>query len=54
MDGARSLRPRSRAPMARYDRMGLIWMLKGERIVAITNLAERLSGGLSFYRRRHG
>jgi hypothetical protein len=24
------------APMARYDRMGLIWMLRGERVVGLT------------------
>ena len=39
------------APMARYDRMGLIWMLKGERVAAITATAARLSGGLTFYRK---
>jgi hypothetical protein len=39
------------APMARYDRMGLLWMLKGERIVAPTATEARLSGGLTFYRR---
>jgi hypothetical protein len=37
------------APMARYDRMGLIWMLKGERVVALTAIGARLSGGLRFY-----
>ena len=31
--------------MARYDRMGMIWMLKGERVVALTATAARLSGG---------
>jgi hypothetical protein len=41
------------APLARYDRMGLLWMLKGERVVALTAAAARLSAGLSFYRRRH-
>jgi hypothetical protein len=40
-----------KAPMARYDRMGLIWMLKGERVVALTATAARLSGGLTFYRK---
>jgi hypothetical protein len=24
------------APMARYDQMGLIWLLKGEHVVALT------------------
>jgi hypothetical protein len=38
--------------MARYDRMGLIWMLRGERVVALTVTGARLSGGLRFYRRR--
>jgi hypothetical protein len=38
------------APMARYDRMGLIWLLKGERVVALTTTGARLSGGLTFYR----
>jgi hypothetical protein len=32
------------APMARYDQMGLIWMLKGERVVALTATEARLSG----------
>jgi hypothetical protein len=39
------------APMARYDRMGLLWLLKGERVVALTATEARLSGGLMFYRR---
>ena len=39
------------APMARYDRMGLIWMLKGEYVVALTATGARLSGGLTFYRK---
>ena len=39
------------APMARYDRMGLIWMLHGERVVEITATEARLSGGLTFYRK---
>jgi hypothetical protein len=30
--------------MARYDRMGLIWMLKGERVVARAATGARLSG----------
>jgi hypothetical protein len=37
------------APMARYDRMGLCWLLKGERVVALTATEARLSGGLIFY-----
>ena len=39
------------APMARYDRMGLIWMLRGETVIDITKTAARLSGGLTFYRK---
>jgi hypothetical protein len=39
------------APMARYDRMELVWMLKGERIVALTATEAKLSGGLTFYRK---
>jgi len=39
------------APMARYDRMGLIWMLKGERVVALAATEVKLSGGLTFYRK---
>jgi hypothetical protein len=39
------------APMARYDCMGLIWMLQDERVVALTAIGARLSGGLTFYRR---
>ena len=39
-------------PMARYDNMGLLWMLKGEHVVALTSTEARLSGGLAYYRRR--
>ena len=39
------------APMARYDRMGLIWMVKSERVVDLTATGGRLSGGLMFYRK---
>jgi hypothetical protein len=39
-------------PMARYDRMGLIWMLKDERVIALTDKSARVSDGLTFYRRR--
>ena len=35
--------------MARYDRMGLLWLLKGERVVALTATEARLSGGLTVY-----
>jgi hypothetical protein len=37
--------------MARYDRMGLIWMLKSERVVALTATQAMLSGGLTFNRK---
>jgi hypothetical protein len=39
--------------MTRCDRMGLIWMLKGERLVALTATGARLSGGLTFYRKNY-
>jgi hypothetical protein len=31
--------------MARYDWMGLLWMLKGEHVVALTATGARLSSG---------
>jgi hypothetical protein len=37
------------APMARYDRMGLIWMLHGETIIGLTATEARISDGLTFY-----
>jgi hypothetical protein len=37
--------------MARYDRMGLIWMLHGESVVALDEKQAKLSGGLTFRRR---
>jgi hypothetical protein len=37
-------------PMARYDQMGLIWMLKGEYVVALTATGARFLGGLTFYK----
>jgi hypothetical protein len=39
------------APMARYDQMGLIWMLRGETVISMTAATARLSGGLTFYRK---
>ncbi len=42
------------APMVRYDRMGLIWMLRGETVIHISGTAARLSGGLTFYRKAAG
>ena len=38
-------------PTARYDRMGLNWFIKGERVIARTTTEARFSGGLAFYRR---
>jgi hypothetical protein len=38
-------------PMQRYDRQGVVWMLKGEAVIELTANAARLSGGLTFYRR---
>jgi hypothetical protein len=41
------------APLARYDRMGLCWLLKGrERVIALTATQARLSNGLSFTKRQ--
>jgi hypothetical protein len=40
------------ASMARYDNMGLFWMLKGQRVVALTLTEARLSDGLAYYRRQ--
>ena len=39
------------APMARYDRMGLLWILKDEQVVSLTATGARLSGGLTFHRK---
>jgi hypothetical protein len=39
------------APMARYDHMGLLWMLRGECVTNLTDKLARLSGGLAFYRK---
>jgi hypothetical protein len=39
------------ASMARYDRMGLIWILRGETVLDISDTAARLSGGLTIYRK---
>jgi hypothetical protein len=39
------------APLARYDGMGLVWLLKGrERVSELTAAHARLSGGNVFYR----
>jgi hypothetical protein len=39
------------APMARYDCMGMLWMLRGHRVTALTDKLARISDGLTFYRR---
>jgi hypothetical protein len=39
------------APIARCDRMGLLWTLKGERVVELTPTEARLLGGLTFHRK---
>jgi hypothetical protein len=39
------------APVARYDKMGMLWLLKGERVVALTEIEARLSSGLAFHRK---
>jgi hypothetical protein len=41
------------APMARYDRMGLCWLLKGEHIVLMSAEAATLSGGHRYRRATH-
>jgi hypothetical protein len=38
-------------PVARYGMMGLIWMLRGERVTELTAKLARISDGLAFYRR---
>ena len=39
------------APTGRYDRMGLIWMLRGETVLGLTGTMARLSGGLAYRRK---
>jgi hypothetical protein len=41
------------APLRRYDRMGMLWFLKGERVVALTATGAKLSDGLTCYRKAH-
>jgi hypothetical protein len=36
--------------MARFDHMGLLWMLRGEQVIELTDMLARVSDGLSFYR----
>jgi hypothetical protein len=52
------------AGLRRHDQAGLCWLLKGERVIALTANEARLSGGLTYYsstshdarmaRRQHG
>jgi hypothetical protein len=39
------------APLARYDRMGLIWLLKGRKVVALSEDAATFDSALVFHRR---
>jgi hypothetical protein len=43
------------APLARYDSMGLVWLLRGKKVVALTATAATIrtatGGTLSFYRK---
>ena len=41
-------------PLSRVDCMGLVWLLKGQRVVLLTKGAARLERGLAFYRRPAG
>jgi hypothetical protein len=38
-------------PMARYDNMGVLWMLKGDAVLELTAKSATLSGGLTYRRR---
>jgi hypothetical protein len=38
------------APLARYDRMGLVWALKGRVVIELTEKAAILEGATNFYR----
>jgi len=37
-------------PLSRMDRMGLLWLLKGQRVTKMTETEARLQRGLAFYR----
>ena len=37
-------------PLSRMDRMGLCWLLKGQRVTLITETVARFEGGLAYYR----
>ena len=38
-------------PLSRVDCMGLVWLLKGERVAELTADTARFEQGLAFYRR---
>jgi hypothetical protein len=38
------------APLARYDRMGLLWLLQGKRVVDLSAAAAGLSNGVTYRR----
>jgi hypothetical protein len=40
-----------RVPRGNQSKPTVLWLLKGERVVALTATGARLSGGLMFYRR---
>jgi hypothetical protein len=42
------------APLARYDRMGLLWMAQGVAVVRLTDRAAELANKLVYYRRPNG
>jgi hypothetical protein len=44
-------RPTLRPPMLPDADIHGLWLLKGERVVALTATETRLSGGLTFYRK---
>src|SRR3954462_15597558 len=49
-EGNRPVRSAS-DPLSRVDHMGLVWLLKGERIIALTDRLARLERGQAVYRR---
>ena len=38
------------APLSRMDHMGLVWLLKGERVALLTETTARLERGGAYYR----
>lgn len=41
------------APLARYDHMGLLWILRGIEIIELDALKARLANGQAYYRHPH-